>query len=134
MRISDWSSDVCSSDLYERHLAAGLHRIGAHPLDATGTESLAPLLTQLFPESTPNPTQTPHPASEPETAPQQALPPPAGEGARRADESALDLDLDRASPKQNTHPQAAPDTLHPTPTPHTAPPPPATTTTRTTTT
>src|SRR3546814_8547639 len=103
MRISDWSSDVCSSDLYERHLAAGLHRIGAHPLDATGTESLAPLLTQLFPESTPNPPQTPHPASQPETAPQQALPPPAGEGARRADEGALDLDLDLASPSSEEH-------------------------------
>src|SRR3546814_15518432 len=107
MRISDWSSDVCSSDLYERHLAAGLHRIGAHPLDATGTESLAPLLTQLFPESTPNPPQTPHPASEPETAPQQALLPPAGEGARRADEGALDLDLDLASPQHTPHSQDA---------------------------
>src|SRR3546814_2738507 len=112
MRISDWSSDVCSSDLYERHLAAGLHRIGAHPLDATGTESLAPLLTQLFPESTPNPPQTPHPASEPETAPQQALLPPAGEGARRADECALDLDLDPSSPPTNTNSQQHPDTNH----------------------
>src|SRR3546814_10458459 len=75
---------------YERHLAAGLHRIGAHPLDATATETLTQLLTQLFPQSAPNPPQTPPPASEPETAPHQALLPFTGEGARRADEGAPD--------------------------------------------
>src|SRR3546814_13339493 len=56
---------------YERHLAAGPHRIGAHPLDATGPVSLAPPLTQLFPESTPNPPPPPHPARKPATYPQQ---------------------------------------------------------------
>src|SRR3546814_7695730 len=30
MRISDWSSDVCSSDLIEREAAATVHLVGAH--------------------------------------------------------------------------------------------------------
>src|SRR3546814_556279 len=113
---------------YERHLAAGLHRIGAHPLDATGTESLAPLLTQLFPESTPNPPQTPHPASEPETAPQQPLLPPAGEGSRRAAEGAPALGLELSSPQHPPPSNTTPPTTHtppppPPPPPHPPPPP-----------
>src|SRR3546814_14924106 len=34
MRISDWSSDVCSSDLYERHIAKVLQLSGAPAADA----------------------------------------------------------------------------------------------------
>src|SRR3546814_749697 len=33
MRISDWSSDVCSSDLVEEHLGAGVVHHGADRLD-----------------------------------------------------------------------------------------------------
>src|SRR3546814_1864300 len=44
MRISDWSSDVCSSDLWKGHfgaavvafLAIGLHQLQFHPLFAAG--------------------------------------------------------------------------------------------------
>src|SRR3546814_16810570 len=52
MRISDWSSDVCSSDLYVRHAVVGrgerraqlLQRVGAegrHQQQATGTKHAA---------------------------------------------------------------------------------------------
>src|SRR3546814_560639 len=105
-----------------RSLAAGLHRIGAHPLDATGTESLAPLLTQLFPESTPNPPQTPHPPHEPETPPKPALPPPAGERARNADEGPLALGHYLYSPPHHPPPTNPPPTT-PTPPPPTTPDP-----------
>src|SRR3546814_19836037 len=45
MRISDWSSDVCSSDLHLRDLRAGLERrvIGAQP---HGSAHVAALLAQ----------------------------------------------------------------------------------------
>src|SRR3546814_10515702 len=46
MRISDWSSDVCSSDLYEGQVAVQLHRI----LDraASGTQLSEGEIVALF--------------------------------------------------------------------------------------
>ena len=80
---------------YERRLAAGLQRIGTHQPDATSIETLAPLFTQLFPMTSSTSTSTPPQAKEAFEQPQQlALLPPAGEGARRADEGALDLPHD----------------------------------------
>src|SRR3546814_9327483 len=55
MRISDWSSDVCSSDLVQLNVAEWADGMHAHPLA---------------------------------TLPAPAHLPPAGEGARRADEGA----------------------------------------------
>jgi exodeoxyribonuclease V alpha subunit len=84
---------------YERRLAAGLQRIGDHHPDATNLEALAPLFAQLFPAA-PIPTLPPQPDP-------QALLPLAGEGARRADEGALDPAPALASPSDNHQAQAA---------------------------
>ena len=85
---------------YERQLAEGLRRIAAHRVDAGEVSALDALFVRLFPGA-PIPTLSPHAgeglkveknqtlplfAEEQFGAePNKSLPPPAGEGARRAD-------------------------------------------------
>ncbi|WP_203322028.1 exodeoxyribonuclease V subunit alpha [Pseudoxanthomonas beigongshangi] len=85
---------------YERQLAEGLRRIAAHRVDAGEVSALDALFVRLFP-GVPIPTLSPHAgeglkveknqtlplfAEEQFGAePNKSLPPPAGEGARRAD-------------------------------------------------
>ena len=100
---------------YERRLATHLHRIATSTPDPTNVEALAPLFAQLFPAPTPTPAAAVVPAAneadegdEGDTTPQLALLPPAGEGARRADEGALHPDQTIPNPPADTRqPRAA---------------------------
>src|SRR3546814_1385488 len=66
MRISDWSSDVCSSDLYFAGLDAGLMRAGQQPTALAA--SAARRLTIVYGSETGNSTELARALSEAATA------------------------------------------------------------------
>src|SRR3546814_8742043 len=48
MRISDWSSDVCSSDLLNKLFDSGLSAMGAIPVSMPGSEVYQALQTRVI--------------------------------------------------------------------------------------
>src|SRR3546814_3625713 len=47
MRISDWSSDVCSSDLFQRNIQAGTSRLGLEENALTTSEDVLQRVREL---------------------------------------------------------------------------------------